>query len=62
MKKKEVEKTNLLYRAKHETFLKNILRENDQQPGLGAQLAFEGGTSLYLFHELPRFSTDPVSP
>lgn len=48
----------MLDRAKHETILKNILREIYQHPNLGAQLAFKGGTCLYLFHGLPRFSTD----
>lgn len=48
----------MLDRAKHETILKNILRDIYQHSRLGAQLAFKGGTCLYLFHDLPRFSTD----
>ena len=48
----------MLDRAKHETILKNILRDVYQHPRLGAQLAFKGGTCLFLFHGLPRFSTD----
>lgn len=48
----------MLDRAKHETVLKNILRDVYQHPSLGAQLAFKDGTCLFLFHALPRFSTD----
>lgn len=38
--------------------MKNILRDIYQHPILAAQLAFKGGTCLYLFYDLPRFSTD----
>ena len=48
----------MLNRAKHEILLKNILRDIYQDPVLQAQLAFKGGTCLYLFYDLPRFSTD----
>jgi predicted nucleotidyltransferase component of viral defense system len=48
----------MLDRARHETILKNILREIYQHPQLQAQLAFKGGTCLYLFYDLPRFSID----
>jgi predicted nucleotidyltransferase component of viral defense system len=48
----------MLDRARHDIVLKNILREIYQHPQLQAQLAFKGGTCLYLFHRLPRFSTD----
>lgn len=48
----------MLDRAIHEILLKNILRDTYQHAQLSAQLAFKGGTCLYLFHGLPRFSTD----
>ncbi|MBN1306190.1 MAG: nucleotidyl transferase AbiEii/AbiGii toxin family protein [Anaerolineales bacterium] len=48
----------MLEQAKHELILKNILREIYQHSSLQAQLAFKGGTCLYLFFTLPRFSTD----
>ena len=48
----------MLDRKKHEILLKNILREIYQHPVLQSQLAFKGGTCLYLFYGLPRFSTD----
>ncbi len=48
----------MLDRKKHEIILKNILREIYQHPVLQSQLAFKGGTCLYLFYGLPRFSTD----
>lgn len=48
----------MLDKAKHEIVLKNILRDIYQHPSLQAQVAFKGGTCLYLFYGLPRFSTD----
>jgi predicted nucleotidyltransferase component of viral defense system len=48
----------MLNRSKHEILLKNILRDIYQHPVLQAQLAFKGGTCLYFFYNLPRFSTD----
>lgn len=48
----------MLDKAKHEIILKNILRDIYQHPVLQAQLAFKGGTCLYFFYGLPRFSTD----
>lgn len=48
----------MLDKARHELLLKNILRDIYQNPMLQAQLAFKGGTCLYLFYDLPRFSTD----
>ena len=48
----------MLDQARHEIILKNILRDIYQHPNLQAQLAFKGGTCLYLFYDLPRFSTD----
>jgi predicted nucleotidyltransferase component of viral defense system len=50
----------MLDQAKHEILLKNILRDIYQNPVLQAQLAFKGGTCLYFFYDLPRFSTDLV--
>lgn len=44
--------------AKHEYYLKRILREIVSQPKLGGQLVFKGGTCLYLFYGLDRFSVD----
>lgn len=38
--------------------MKNILRDIYSDSRLQAQLAFKGGTCLYLFHGLSRFSTD----
>lgn len=48
----------MLDQAKHEILMKNILRDIYQNPTLQAQLAFKGGTCLYFFYGLPRFSTD----
>jgi len=48
----------MLDKAKHEIIMKNILRDIYQHPVLQAQLAFKGGTCMYLFYDLPRFSTD----
>lgn len=46
---------------KHELHRKNmidILVEIYKDPFLAHNLYFKGGTALYLFHDLPRFSTD----
>jgi predicted nucleotidyltransferase component of viral defense system len=48
----------MLDKQRHEAIMKNILRDLYTHPQLQAQLAFKGGTCLYLLHELPRFSTD----
>lgn len=48
----------MLDRSRHEILLKNILRDIYQHPILQALLALKGGTCLYLFYDLPRFSTD----
>lgn len=48
----------MLDKQRHEAIMKNILRDLYTHPQLQAQLALKGGTCLYLFHELPRFSTD----
>lgn len=44
--------------AKHEIILKQILKDIFKHNTLQGQLAFKGGTCLYIFHELNRFSTD----
>jgi len=48
----------MLDRSPHEINLKRILRDLYADPVLAAQLVFKGGTCLYLFHELDRFSVD----
>jgi predicted nucleotidyltransferase component of viral defense system len=48
----------MLDKQRHEAIMKNVLRDLYTHPKLQAQLAFKGGTCLYLFHDLPRFSTD----
>lgn len=42
----------------HEIIMKSILRDVYKDTRLQAQLVFKGGTCLYLFYDLPRFSTD----
>lgn len=49
---------NILDTQNHETNMKRILREIYQHPKLQSQLIFKGGTCLYFFYNLPRFSTD----
>jgi predicted nucleotidyltransferase component of viral defense system len=48
----------MLSRQKHEQILKNILRDIYTNSSLQARLAFKGGTCLYLFYGLDRFSVD----
>ena len=48
----------MLDRKKHEQILKNILRDFYSDTGLEASLAFKGGTCLYMFYQLDRFSVD----
>lgn len=48
----------MLDRQKHEQVLKNILRDIYTTTDLEARLAFKGGTCLYLFYGLDRFSVD----
>lgn len=48
----------MLDKAKHEIALRNILRDIYQNKELSTKLAFKGGTCLYFFYELPRFSVD----
>lgn len=42
----------------HRRILLNILKDLFQDRTLASWLGFKGGTCLYLFHELPRFSVD----
>ena len=44
--------------AKHRYFMMQVLLAIFRDKELSVQLAFKGGTSLMLFHQLPRFSTD----
>lgn len=48
----------MLERNKHEIILKQILKDIFKHPNLQGQLAFKGGTCLYVFYNLNRFSTD----
>lgn len=48
----------MLDRIKHELIFKKILRDIYQHNRLQARLAFKGGTCLYMFYKLDRFSTD----
>lgn len=48
----------MLDRQKHEQILKNILRDIYTSIDLQAKFVFKGGTCLYLFYELDRFSVD----
>jgi|SRR5579859_5815086 len=48
----------MLDRQKHEQILKNILRDIYTTPDLQGRLAFKGGTCLYMFYDLERFSVD----
>src|SRR5260370_144360 len=48
----------MLDRQKHEQILKNILRDIYTTPALQGKLAFKGGTCLYMFYALDRFSVD----
>ncbi len=43
---------------KHEYVLKRILRDILTEPELNSRLVFKGGTCLYLFYNLNRFSID----
>jgi predicted nucleotidyltransferase component of viral defense system len=44
--------------SKHEIILKQVLRDIFKHDKLQGQLAFKGGTCLYIFYGLNRFSTD----
>jgi len=48
----------MLDRIQHEMIFKKILRDIYQNNNLQAKIAFKGGTCLYMFHKLDRFSTD----
>lgn len=48
----------MLDKKKHEQILKNILRDIYTATDLEAKLIFKGGTCLYLFYGLDRFSVD----
>lgn len=48
----------MLDRKNHEIVLKKILRDMCKDPSLAASLGFKGGTCLYFFYGLDRFSTD----
>lgn len=45
-------------RILHHQFLMRILQDIYRDPDLAKHLYFKGGTALYLFYDLPRFSTD----
>jgi len=51
-------KNNMFDRQRHEQILKNILRDIYTTPELQGRLAFKGGTCLYMFYGLNRFSVD----
>lgn len=48
----------MLDKKKHEQILKNILRDIYTTTNLEGSLAFKGGTCLYMFYGLDRFSID----
>lgn len=48
----------MLHVSKHEQVLKNILRDIYTNSNLQASLSFKGGTCLYMFYGLDRFSID----
>lgn len=48
----------MLDRQRHEYYIKRIFRDIVAEPRLGSSLALKGGTCLYLFYSLPRFSVD----
>lgn len=44
--------------SRHRYFMMQVLLALFRDKELSVHLAFKGGTSLLLFHQLPRFSTD----
>lgn len=48
----------MLDRQKHDFHIKNLLRRIANNYELNNSLIFKGGTCLYLFYNLPRFSVD----
>jgi predicted nucleotidyltransferase component of viral defense system len=43
---------------KHREIILSILKELYQNSTISPSLGFKGGTALYIFHQLPRFSVD----
>jgi len=48
----------MLNKHNHQLIMKRILLDIYKHPQLQSQLVFKGGTCLYYFFDLPRFSTD----
>ncbi len=48
----------MLNRLNHEFIMKNILKDIYSNPHLQSSICLKGGTCLYLFYELDRFSVD----
>jgi hypothetical protein len=48
----------LLDKSKHRTILLSLLKSIYTDVKISSILGFKGGTALYLFYELPRFSVD----
>ena len=48
----------MLNRQKHDQILKSILKDIYTNINLQARLGFKGGTCLYMFYDLDRFSVD----
>jgi len=48
----------MMDRQRHEQILKNILRDIFTAVDLQGKIAFKGGTCLYMFYDLDRFSVD----
>lgn len=48
----------MLDREKHQNMLAQIFRDIYSSPRLASTLGFKGGTALYFFHRLNRFSVD----
>lgn len=48
----------MLNKERHEIILKQILKDIFKNDKLQGELAFKGGTCLYIFYNLNRFSTD----
>ncbi len=48
----------MLDRQQHDYYLKRILRDIISDSELASKMALKGGTCLYLFYDLPRFSVD----
>lgn len=48
----------MINKEKHRFILLNILKDIYKDPQIRTSLGFKGGTALYFFYDLPRFSTD----